>query len=101
VKTYIQGHYFSSARELEVLKNSLNRKILETLRTKYPAGMTANDLKDTIEEPLATIHSKLDELEKEPFIKKLAKKRRDTGVRPSTVYIIEDTSSVFHSLSSY
>ena len=30
VRTYIQGHYFASARELEILKNPVNRKILET-----------------------------------------------------------------------
>ena len=100
VRTYIQGHYFASARELEILKNPVNRKILETLKSKYPLGMTANDLKDATKEPLPTIHAKLNELEKEYFIKKLADKRRD-GVRPSAVYIFEDTSAALHSLFSY
>jgi predicted ArsR family transcriptional regulator len=97
VRTYIQGHYCASPRELEILKNPVNRKILETLKLKYPLGMTANDLKDAMKEPLPTIHAKLDELEKEYFIKKQAIKRRDKGVRPSSVYIIEEVSTLLQS----
>ena len=75
---------------LEILKNPVNRKILETLKLKYPLGMTANDLKDATKEPIATIYAKLGELEKEYFIKKLTDKRRDKGVRSSFIYIIEE-----------
>jgi predicted ArsR family transcriptional regulator len=93
VKPFIHGHYFPSNRELDVLKNPVNRKIIETLMAKYPAGMTANDINASTGLPIPTIHAKLGELEKESFIKSLTEKRRDSGVRPSTVYILENVSA--------
>jgi hypothetical protein len=101
VKTYIQGHYFPSTRELEILKSPVNEKILEALRSKYPEGMTANDVEESTRIPITTIHRQLDELKKESFIKELEEKRRGEGRRPSSVYIMEDAGSVRLTASSY
>ena len=99
VKTYIEGYYCSTDREIDILKDPLNRKILRALRKNFPKGMTEQDLEENIGE--GDIYRRLRSLEEKFFIKRLAKKRRGTGNKSSSVFIIEDASSVFYESSSF
>ena len=94
VKSYVQGNYFTSDRVPEVLKNPVSMKILAALKSRYPEGMTANDLENTIRgQSTSTIHRLLGHLKKESFVLELEEKRRGEGTKPSSVHIIEDVGS--------
>jgi len=101
--TYIEGHYFTEDKEIDVLKDPLNRKILKTLREEYPKSRTAQDLKAEIglQGSISPIHRELKSLEEKSFIIKLKDKRKEKRngrtIKPSEVYIIEDINTVLKS----
>jgi|GEM_PF-2596013 len=122
MNTYVEGRYFSSDEEMDVLKNPPERMILKRLSDAYPARRTAKQLEEDFRENTdivkSTIHAKLIELRKKFFIYELNKqqegelKRRRGPLGPlhdlakkenptSAKYVIEEVPNSLYRILPY
>jgi hypothetical protein len=122
VHTYINGRYFRSDREIEILRNAPERRILDKLKEVYPFGRTAKIVREELSEDKdmgkSTSHDSFKDLKNNFFIKELAKRQdKELRTRDSIIdshsarasimkemlgigdrgnkYIIEDVSNAF------
>lgn len=122
VRRYIKGRYFSSDKEMEILKNTPERMIVDKLSEVYPARRTARqleaDFKERSDIVKSTIHDRLIKLKKEFFIYELNKQQdlelknrrvfgalQDLGKKDessiSSKYVLEDVSNSLYPVLPY
>jgi hypothetical protein len=99
VERYIAGRYIPSFEKLSVLDKERYWRILEELIKAHPKGLTARDIEESTK--ISTAHENLKELKRENYIKELPTKRKGTGVKRSSEYIIEESSGIVNSIFGF
>src|SRR5918995_6062975 len=120
MKDFVVGMYYKGEEQIEAIRNSSDRLILNNLRDSYPNAKSVStiqgDFKDETVIVQSTIYSKIRKLEKYNYIQKLStrqkkdasdrlifkKERKDSGPDNSTeFYIYEEADIAMNLLSQH
>lgn len=101
MERYIAGRYIPSFKKIGGLDKEYNWTILEQVSKAYPNGVTARDVSESTNLHVGKVHDNLNLLADQKYVERLPEKRKGTGAKGSSEFIIEDSSGIINSKFGY